>query len=625
MSQTMHRSKGSLEWAERMASAQGYLAAQYHLFDAIVNGGDESTVCRRLDDVRRANSMFSSAQFLDNASSSATLEENIETGVEFLEVFKSIRGNESRLKSWLVTVNEEEASVRSFLDARLGTAAAPDSDVFVADGERESEIYESLVSRGYKRVLKWSEVCDPETRLTLDVKNFHAALLRFEALQDVKPGEIWYLNCEAPDDVAKIGDLINIELQRLYIFRNTTEFFADRWTLQCLRNLKHFMRRGRDLESLRDALRGSSAVVVGAGPSVDEGIEWIKAQAPRPVVICAFKALKALNAAGIEPDLVICLDPAQHARHMVGVDTARIPGFVVEFGMSSEVIERAEGALFPYVGNLVSSELANCLGLKGNLVGIASGGTVLSVALQVAVLLGCDEINLVGADFGFPDNRLYAVGAGTGDKFAIDTEKKSYQRKPLDAGVRTGALIEVDANDGTKILSSIELTEFRRWVEGFVRVVNDQRGKVEFFNLAPRGAVIDGMPFVDFNTHRTKFFAANSAEVIGVAPPFSPELIGKVTTRVKRQVQRLKELQKLCDRALAADGLPESKRTSRMLKVVSAAKKCPEVSAILNKQLIGIEESRQRVNFEADPRLMELLLSTSAACDQVLSEYEQTP
>jgi hypothetical protein len=169
------------------------------------------------------------------------------------------------------------------------------------------------------------------------------------------------------------------------------------------------------------------------------------------------------------------------------------------------------------------------------------------------------------------------------------------------------------------------LTEFRRWVEGFVRVVNDQRGKVEFFNLAPRGAVIDGMPFVDFNTHRTKFFVANSAEVIGVAPPFSPELIGKVTTRVKRQVQRLKELQKLCDRALAADGLPESKRTSRMLKVVSAAKKCPEVSAILNKQLIGIEERRQRVNFDADPRLMELLLSTSAACDQVLSEYEQTP
>lgn len=621
MTQTMHRSKGSLEWAERMASAQGYLAAQYHLFDAIVNGGDESTVCRRLDDVRRANSMFSSAQFLETDNDPTSLARSLDTGIEYLEVVKQLKSNEVRLRDWLDVVDDEEQSVRSFLDARLGSAAAPDCDVFIADGRSEHEISEQLTRRGYKRVIRWGEVCEADERSRLDMAKFREVASRFEALRDIKAGEVWYLNIESPSDDEKLADLVHVELQKLYIYRNTTEHFADRWTLQCLRNLPHFVSRGRDLERLRNVVAGSSAIVVGAGPSVDGAIDWIKSQNPRPVIICAFKALKVLNAAGIVPDLVVCLDPAQHARHMVGVDTSKIPGFIVEFGMSSEVVERADGPLFPYVGNLVSGEVTNCLGLKGELATIASGGTVLSVALQAAVLLGCQQINLVGADFGFPDNRLYAVGAGTGDRFTVDESKKSYVRKPLDAGVRSGALLEVRANDGNTILTSIELTEFRTWVEGFVRVVGEKFPTVQFFNLSPTGAAIDGIPFVPMATHVAQAGAQELVVAIENSSQFPSNFRERVSTRVGRQVARLRELKRLCERGLASDGLSEAKRTSRMLKVVSAARKCPEISGMLNKQLIGIEERRQRTNFEADPRLIELLMTTKGACDQVLDAY----
>ena len=625
MSQTMYRSKASLEWAERIASAEGYLAAQYHLFDAVVNGAEEDTVVRRLDDVRRANSMFRSAQFLEADKAKASLVEDVDSGVEYLELLKQIKGNESRLEGWLSVVNEEQASTRSFLDLHLKSIAAPDSDVFVTDGESEDQLYDELVSRGYKRVMRWSDIENHDESGKLDLRKLQLVVNRFEALRDVKPGDVWYLNVESPEDQSKRAEAIHIELQRLYIPRNTAEVFAERWTLQSLANIPHFMSQGRDLEGLRDALRGSSALVVGAGPSVDDAIDWIKAQSPRPVIIAAYKALKSLIAAEIIPDLVVCLDPAQHARHLVGVDTARIAGFVAEVGMSSEVVQRLECPLFPFIGNMVSGEIAGCLGLNDEIAVVQSGGTVLSAALQAAVLVGCDEINFIGADFGFPDDRLYAVGAGTGDRFAIDSSKKSYVRKPLDANVRSGALIEVQANDGSTILSSVELTEFRRWVERFVGIVTRKNPETRFFNLSPKGAQIEGVPYVDMLSHRTKHFDQDISAVIAAAPRFSDKLLAKVVRRKDRQVVRLRELQAVCERAMKAKDKPGKTRDGRMIKLVSAAKKCPEISGLLSKQLINIEERRRQMNFESDSRLIELVIRSASACNEVLRAYEKYP
>jgi len=612
----------SLEWAERIASAEGYLAAQYHLFDAVVSGAEETTVVQRLDDVRRANSMFRSAQFLEGVQNKGALADDLESGVEYLELVKQIKGNELRLDGWLAVVNEEQASARSFLDAHLKSIASPDSDVFVTDGESEDALYDELVSRGYKRVVRWSDIENVDEPGKLDLRKLQLTVNRFEALRDVKPGEVWYLNVETPQDVEKRADAIHIELQRLYIPRNTTEAFAERWTLQSLANIPHFMSQGRDLEGLRDALSGSAAVVIGAGPSVDDAIDWIKAQSPRPVIIAAYKALKSLIAADIVPDLVVCLDPAQHARHVVGVDTAKIPGFIAEVGMSSEVVQRLECPLFPFIGNMVSGEISNCLGLKEQITVVQSGGTVLSAALQAAFLLGCDEINFVGADFGFPDDRLYAVGAGTGDRFAIDTAKKAYVRKPLDANARTGALIEVEANDGSTILSSVELTDFRRWVERFVGIVTNKKPELRFYNLS-KGARIEGVPYADLQTHRTKPFQQDITAVIGSAPKFSDQLLAKVVRRKNRQVSRLRELRAVCERALKAKDQAEKTREGRLVKIVSAAKKCPEVSAFLNKQLINTAQRRYYINFESDLRLTELLLRTIDACDVVLDRYDR--
>jgi len=621
---TINLPRKSLEWAERIASAEGYLAAQYHLFDAVVNGAEEDTVVRRLDDVRRANSMFRSAQFLEGSKAKETLTDDLESGVEYLELVKQIKGNEARLDGWLAVVDEEQASVRSFFDAKLKFLAAPDSDIFLADGESEQAIYDELIARGYKRVLRWSDFSDPSQDDGVDLVKLQKAVFRFEALRDIKPGDVWYLNFEAPDDEDKRATKINVEIQRLYIPRNTAETFSERWTVQTLRNIPHFMQQGRDLEGLRDRLKGSSAVVVGAGPSVDDAIDWIKAQQPRPIVICAFKALKALYAADIVPDLVVCLDPAQHARHLVGVDTSKLGGFIAEVGMSSEVIERIECPIFPYIGNLVSSEIVACLGLNKEIAVIQSGGTVLSGALQAAIVLGCEEINLIGADFGFPDDRLYAVGAGTGDRFAIDGKNKAYVRKPLDANARAGALVEVETNDGKTILSSVEMIDFRRWVEAFAKIVQKERPGVQFYNLSAKGARVEGVPFVEMSLHRVKAFEGDVAAAIAGSPVFPPELFAKVMRRQARQVARLRELQAICERALrTARGAADP--TSRMLKVVNAAKKCPEVSGILSKQLISIEERRRANTFDAQSRLKELMIKAAEACAMILKVYQGYP
>ena len=98
--------------------------------------------------------------------------------------------------------------------------------------------------------------------------------------------------------------------------------FAPRYLTNTLRNAGSLL-GGRDLAQLRDKYRGVPAVVVAAGPSLDQAIPTLQALPGRGLLISVDTALRPLLAAGIHPHLVVGLDPGElNARHFKALPSA---------------------------------------------------------------------------------------------------------------------------------------------------------------------------------------------------------------------------------------------------------------------------------------------------------------
>jgi hypothetical protein len=392
------------------------------------------------------------------------------------------------------------------------------------------------------------------------------------------------------------------------INRNTISALGASWAKQFIRNIPSLVRHGHDSIKLVNALKGSGAIVIGAGPSLDTHIEWIKAQTPKPVIICAYKSLKSLAKHGITPDFVAMLDPNQKLRHIEGVDLSGIAAFVAEVSVWPEVLAQVDRPILPYYAGDGTRILSEVFG-KVKLPTIPTGGSVFHTGLQIAKLIGCTEVTLIGADFGFPDDRLYADGSGTGDKLTVAPDKRSYLRQPVDQVVRRGILIQTTANDGSKLSTTLELDAYRLWTEEFLRDWKHHQPEVRVFNLAPKGARIEGAEFIDARAHRSTPAIDQVKSVVEKVPRLvAPNRINRgFAGRLRKKVDRLRALRKACARAIGAARKKPATDLSMYGGVVKRASACPEVSLLLNKQLTELDEQAKRTTIDVPQRLLSLI------------------
>ena len=430
----------------------------------------------------------------------------------------------------------------------------------------------------------------------------------------------------APDLSEKVLSQVDERLKLLYVGRNTTELMAQLWTTQLIRNIPALVRQGRSLLHLKDALRGRAAVVVGAGPSLDEAIPLLREVAGHVTIIVAFKALRALVAGGVSPDFVVCLDPKQKVRHLEGVDLSQVGCFVIEAACEDEMLSVAASApLVPFVASDLTAELVRELKMiEVPLVGTA--GSAVHAAIQLGLILGCEHIYLAGTDFGFPHDRLYATGAGTGDRFVVSADGKSYSRQPLDSHFRAGGLLHVEANDGSVIGASLEMIKFREWVERVIAQQADTSSPVHFYNLARQGAVIAGAKAVesiciDLDTLSLK---PSITSMLEATRAVSKVKFNDLPTKLRRRMDRIRALRDSCNSVL--DRSRKGQDFSRDLeRIQSESKKVIEVSTIMNEKLMTLDEYTDRVEnrsrAESDQLLLGLIRHTRQAADDLLEVY----
>lgn len=185
--------------------------------------------------------------------------------------------------------------------------------------------------------------------------------------------------------------------------------FAPRYLTNSLANLPAML-RGNNLEQLRGAYRGRPAVIAGAGPSLDASVEPLRRRAGGALVIATDTALRPLLTGGVTPQLVVGMDPgAANLRHFLSLPECRDTWLVAESALDPGAATRFEERTFWFrVANHQPWPFLNELGV--DICRLEVWGSVLTGALQVAVLAGCDPIVIVGADLAYSEHRPYARG-----------------------------------------------------------------------------------------------------------------------------------------------------------------------------------------------------------------------
>jgi hypothetical protein len=104
-----------------------------------------------------------------------------------------------------------------------------------------------------------------------------------------------------------ILEMIISEIDSTFRSRKTRNEVGYQRQFQVFENLCGYL-NGRVPEEWRDLAENSLAVVVGAGPSLDQTLPLLKEGFPKPVVIAADSSLRALRSAGVDPDFVVSID-----------------------------------------------------------------------------------------------------------------------------------------------------------------------------------------------------------------------------------------------------------------------------------------------------------------------------
>ena len=212
-----------------------------------------------------------------------------------------------------------------------------------------------------------------------------------------------------------ILDMVISEIDSTFRSRRTRHEVGYQRQFQIFENLCGYLNQ-RVPEEWRDLAKDSLAIVVGAGPSLDETLPLLKDGLPKPVVIAADSSLMALRSVGMDPDFVISID-AEKSYDSCS-DGSYAPGVAILSSQSHGSWQTKWKKDCRFLSGRVLTEdwLAQKGIAKTKLQTVSNAGLT---ALLFADFLGPSAITLVGMDL---------AGGGKGqERYAIKTGRSHMQ------------------------------------------------------------------------------------------------------------------------------------------------------------------------------------------------------
>ncbi len=272
-----------------------------------------------------------------------------------------------------------------------------------------------------------------------------------------------------PDSVDAARVLVDQSLARSRSNASTRSLKTGLWLDNMAENII-FWPEFPDATLFQDTLAGIPALVVGAGPSLDQSLAEVVDMQGRMFIFSAASALMPLSKVGVTPHVTMALEANDESRQFSGVDHSRTLLAAASTGHPNH-FSRWSGPksifhLQPWVANL--ARLGQVL---------PSGGHVTSAAFSLALLWGCDPIILVGQDLAYTHGRIHAAGRPGGEDEARDET------------------VEVPAIGGGMVQTSPIMLSYLLWYEESASYLGKSGRNI--YNATAAGALIPG-----FN-HRT--------------------------------------------------------------------------------------------------------------------------
>lgn len=279
----------------------------------------------------------------------------------------------------------------------------------------------------------------------------------------------------AEGNVAKACIYISPQKRKRYFnsldgqFEYMAAVLSYEWSLKRLVQInyqKNKKRKNVDFDKLSEKISGNEWILVAAGPSLDDNIEFLRINQGKKKIVAVNTVIKRLSKEGIVPDVIVAADSnEQLLEHIDGIEefTANIP-LIADWVTSWEFIERYKGEVC-FVDTPSDIDIKD---ISGDIWDVS--GTVASLAMEAALRFGAGKIYLIGLDLAYPEGKNYAGGAAH--------ELSQVKRNRI-------TVKDVNGKDVETVPTFIT---FKKIIEKKIA----DNSNIIFYNLSKQGAFING-------------------------------------------------------------------------------------------------------------------------------------
>lgn len=254
------------------------------------------------------------------------------------------------------------------------------------------------------------------------------------------------------------------------------------WVENYFSNLLHSI-KDKSLEDLRDKHANKPAIIVSAGPSLDKTLDYLTGNDDRFIIISGGRTLPSLIKKNIHCDYTCIIDGNKGTYDVMEEALHYKDSCLIYCGATEKrVVELFEGEKRYFITS--QTKVLDELIFSRKVTSLWSSSSVAISCLDLAMLLGCNPIIMIGQDLAYTDNKHHANIA----KLSSEKEDvENYANKIL-----------IENVFGESVETSYEFKSVLKDFEFCIDLISKNYPDIKFINCSKGGANILGAPYKDF-------------------------------------------------------------------------------------------------------------------------------
>ena len=360
----------------------------------------------------------------------------------------------------------------------------------------------------------------------------------------------------------------------------------------------------RNLIYWKDRWKDKPALLVSAGPSLSESLEWIRSHQDQFFILACDTALKPLLRAGIRPHGAHILDAQkQTLLHFLNEDLSDLvlfadlvchpslprhlkPGGWV-FSSTARLIYRPDGST-EELKTPGTDLLESMCGFQGRL---QSGGSVATSAFDLLRFLGFRSIYFAGQDLAWTFRQLHALSTHHYERWNYMVHRRLSLESINERVMQKRDLVPVPSVDGKSIPGDFILSLYRSWFEQSIESLRTE-DPVKCINLSRSGSHIEGMTNLRMKDPQAKLdLDRNTNKNLRkeLLEPFRSEISSPKDRRADQKA-KLQEIQSLL--------LSLQKKEAGASAAETVWARYPELRALIRKTEVYISRNSEKLSDE---------------------------